>query len=297
MAEKNTAAEKLKQIKLKVGLSKPVVYTANKYVEPRVCTISVAAEDADSGVPLSDCNIGWKASTGVIDIRSSLQTGPDGKAYGYFYSFNPGKAKIKISASKEGYLPGEVETEVDVVEISVVVKVVNEPVFGEIYLDGKKVGDGSAEVMITKPGIYVVSWGTVDGYVAPEPVRLYVNPNFSTEPMEIRGRYTQRESKREFVEVRVFACITLDDVTGVPNPVPNAIVYLSDGQTGVADSSGMAVFKVRAGLGPLTIKAKHPQLYECYQVAEVNIGEKDVHVNLDFGIFFGGEAVVGLEDV
>ncbi|MEM4287694.1 MAG: hypothetical protein QXV97_02665 [Candidatus Caldarchaeum sp.] len=296
MSQKNANVEKPKQIKLKVELSKPVVYAANTYVEPRVCTISVAAVDADSGAPLPDCNIAWKTSDGVIDIRSSTQTGPDGKAYGYFYSFSPCKAKVRISAAKQGYLLGEAETEIEVVETSVRVKVVNEPALGEIYLEGKKMGDGSAELMITKPGIYVVSWGAVEGYLTPDPVKLYVNPNFSTEPMEIRGRYIPRDGKREFVEVRVFVCITLDDVTGVPNPVPNAVVYLSDGQTGVADSSGMAVFKVRAGHGPLTIKAKHPQLYECYQVAEVNIGEKDVHVNLDFGIFFGGEAVVGLED-
>lgn len=284
----------LPKLSVSVKVVNPQIFVATKYVDPRVSNLAVVVTDGE-GLPVEGCGISYSCNTGVIDVHSDKTTDKNGLALASFYSYRTGKAVIKVKAEKQGYQPAEAEAEVDVVETATPLKIINNTGKGAIFLNDEKIGDGVVEKMITAPGIYVVSWGELDGYETPSPMKLYINPNFSVEPVIVEGKYVPKEEKREFVEVTVFVCITFDDVTGIPNPVPDAPVFLSDGQSGITDRSGFAKFRVKAGHGPLKIRAKHPQLYEYYQEAEVNIGTKDVHVNLDFGIFFGGEAVVGLE--
>ncbi|MCX8200868.1 MAG: hypothetical protein N3H84_02030 [Candidatus Caldarchaeum sp.] len=270
------------------------IFPATKYVDPRVCNIVVVATD-ENGLPVEGCSVSYSCQIGQMDKHSYTTTDRNGLALASYYSYKTGKDVVKIKVTKDGYVPAEAEAEVEVVATATPLKVVNTPQKGEIFLNGQKIGEGFAEYVISSPGIYFVSWGELEGYEPPSPVKLYINPDFSVEPVSIEGKYVSLNEKREFVDLSVFVCITFDDSSGVPNPVPDAPVTLGDGQTAVTDKSGFAKFKVKANYGPLKIRAKHPNLYEYYQEAEVNIGTKDVHVNLDFGIFFGGEAVVGLE--
>ncbi|MEM0440184.1 MAG: hypothetical protein QXF45_05535 [Candidatus Caldarchaeum sp.] len=284
----------LPKLLVAINTINPKIFPATKYVEPRVCNIVAVVTD-EKGAPIEDCKVSYRCGMGVIDPHSYRTTDKNGLALASYYSFKTGRDIFVVKVEKEGFEPAEAEAVVEVVETATPVKIMNNIERGEIFVNGEKIGVGKAEKIITVPGIYVISWGKVDGYETPEPVRLYVNPNFSVEPMTVEGKYVAQDEKREFVEVTVFVCITLDDHSGVPNPVPEALVFLSDGQSGVTDNAGFAKFKVKAGSGPLKIRAKHPRLYENYQEAEVNVGYKDLHVNLDFGIFFGGESVVGLE--
>ncbi|MCS6768848.1 MAG: hypothetical protein NZ570_00210 [Candidatus Caldarchaeum sp.] len=284
----------LPRLSASVKVVNPKIYQATKHVEPRVSNLVIVAID-ENGSPIEGCHVSYDCKFGVIDPHSYKTTDGNGLALASYYSHRTGKEAIKIKVEKEGFTPAEALAEVEVVETATLLKITNAPNKGEIFINGQKVGEGKAELVVTTPGIYVVSWGNLDGYEPPSPMKLYINPNFSVEPMSVEGKYVPIEEKREYVEVSVFVCITFDDASGIPNPVPDAPVFLSDGQSGVADKSGLAKFRVKANSGPLKIRAKHPNLYEYYQEAEVNIGTKDVHVNLDFGIFFGGEAVVGLE--
>jgi hypothetical protein len=291
-----TAATKPKTMAAHVEVVNPTVYQADKYVEPRVATVFIRAVDSETNQPIENVRVSWQTNLGFIDRpTTSTTTDSNGIARCIFYSFDKGKAQIRARLEKEGYLPTETQAEVEVVQTATKLVVVNQPSVGEIFLNGRKVGEGSVEMMISTPGIYILSWGDVEGYIAPEPVKLYINPNYSVEPLKIEGLY-QRPGERDYIYLRVFTCITFDDMTGVPNPVPECPVMLSDGQQAVTDQSGIAVFKVKANSGPLKITAKHPKLYEYYQTAEVEVKERDIHVNLDFGIFFGGEAVVGFSE-
>jgi len=286
------AQEKLKKIFLSVRVINEKIFCATKYTDPRVSNLVVIVSD-ENNLPIQGCEVEFTCGKGIVDRLS--YTDKNGLALSHYYSFKLGRDIIKVKARKEGYEPAEAEAQVEVIENATPLKVVNTINSGYIFLNGEKIGEGKASVLILNPGIYTISWGDVDGYRTPNPIRIYINPNFSVEPVIIEGHYVQLNEKREYINLTVFVCITLDDTSGVPNPVSDAQVMLSDGQVGVTDRGGFARFKVKSGLGPLKIKAKHPNLYECYQEAEVNVEDKDLHVNLDFGMFFGGEAVVGLE--
>lgn len=286
--------EEPRQLNVSVKVLNPQIFQATKFVDPRFTNIVIVAMD-ETGHPVEGCKVNYSCELGVVDTNSYRETDKNGLALATYYSFRVGKDVLKISLEKPGFLPTFAEAPVEVVETATPLKVVNNIGKGGILLNGERIGEGSVEKVVKQPGIYVIGWEQVDGYETPEPVKLYINPNFSVEPITVEGKYVAKEEKREYVELTVHVCITLDDHSGIPNPVPDAQVFLSDGQTGITDKSGFARFKVKANSGLLKIKAKHPQLYECYQEAEINIGNKDRHINLDFGIFFGGEAVVGLE--
>lgn len=292
----NKPEAELKNMLVSVETVNPVIYQADKYVEPRVATIFVKVLDGETNMSVEGARVVWESNIGFVDrATTSTQTDGSGIAKCIFYSFEMGKAVIKAQVMKEGFAPCEALAEIEVVKITTRLTIVNDPPLGEIFLNGKKVGEKTAELLVSAPGIYVISWGDVEGYIAPDPVKIYINPDYSTEPMRVEGVY-RRPGDRDFVYLRVYTCITFDDMTGVPNPIPGCPVWLSDGQQAVTDQSGMAVFKVKANIGRLKITAKHPKLYENYQTAEVDVGEKDLHVNLDFGIFFGGEAVIGFSE-
>jgi hypothetical protein len=292
----DATAVKPKTMAVHTEVVNPTIYQADKYVEPRVAKIIIRVLDDETNQPIENVGVSWQTNLGFIDRPTmSTVTDSDGIASCLFYSFERGKAHIRARLEKEGYLPTEVQADVEVVQAATKLVVVNRPSVGEIFINGEKVGEGIAEMLISNPGIYVISWGNVEGYITPDPVKLYINPNYSVEPLRIEGIY-QKPGERDYVYLRVFTCIILDDITGIPNPVPECPVMLSDGQQAVTDQSGIAVFKVKASSGLIKITAKHPKLYECYQTAEVEVKEKDIHVNLDFGIFFGGEAVVGVSE-
>ncbi|MBI5058676.1 hypothetical protein HZB60_02705 [candidate division KSB1 bacterium] len=68
------------------------------------------------------------------------------------------------------------------------ISISTEPVAGEIFLDSVSVGTGNA-VVTHEFGVYNISFGEVEGYHTPEPVRLSITP--SKPRPEVKGVYVR----------------------------------------------------------------------------------------------------------
>jgi len=287
--------EKEKEKKALVGsliADREHIYPLTTYADPRSATLFVHVTDKE-GVPVPGAYLSWKCSMGSVEDVTEGRTNEMGIGAATYLSDEIGEATVTVKATKEGYEPAEMSTKVNVVRSSVVLQVVNTPAdIGEIFVNDEPVGVGKVSMNVMRPGICWVRWGDVEGYIRPDPVKVYLNPTYSVAPVVVEGLYRRADEKRDRVKLTVFAMITFDADTGIPNPIPSAEVKLSDGQMAVADISGKAVFEVKADSGPLRIKVAHPTVYGTEEEIVVNVGKKDLTVNVDFGPWFGGEETI-----
>jgi len=262
------------------------------YVEPRRANLFGQIADKE-GVPVPDAYLTWTCTDGKIEDVSSAKTNEHGVAAAIYSCDQVGENTIAVKAIREDYEPIELSTKISVVNSSATLEVVNNlPDKGEIFVNDEPVGAGKARVTMAKPGICWVRWGDVEGYERPEPVKAYLNPTYSAAPVVVEGVYRKDDEKRDEVALTVFALITFDAHTGIPNPIPGAEIILGDGQRSLADLSGRAQFHVKADMGPLRVKVSHPTTYGTEEEIMVNVGKKDLVVNVDFGPWFGGEETI-----
>jgi len=285
-----TPAERLRELTGTLVADYTKVFPVTSMLHPRASTLILRVKEKDGGAPVPDAYITWEVDRGRIANYSATKSNQSGFAYAVFSSEEPGLARVVARVAKPGYRTLELSTEIEVVKNVIPLEIVNEPPVGEIFVNGQAVGVGRATVPITETGIYYVEWGDVEGYVKPEPVKVYANVTFSSLPIHVEGVYRRLGEATDRVKLTVYVLITYDDRSGIPNPLPNARVELGDGQVGYADATGRAVFWVKPRIGKLTVRAWHPDTWGVYHEIEVEIGDRDRTVNLDFGPFFGGEA-------
>jgi len=271
----------------KTVLDREQIHPLSSSIEPRVANVMLHVADK-GGTAVSNAYVSWSTTLGRISESSATRTDELGWAWAGFLSESPGKAVITARVNKQGYRELELKTEVTVLKPGRVLRVSNTPELGDIFLDGTRIGNGKAEFYIPETGIYQVSWGGIDGYRMPEPVKVYSNNEYAASPVVIDGVYRKISELPDSVRLVVFVLITYDDRTGIPNPLPGAKVQLSDGQVGVADYSGGVEFKVKPNT-IIGVKAFHPNSWGVDHEIQVEIGSSDKHVNLDFGPWFGGE--------
>lgn len=281
-------AKKEEPLKGTITTEQRQIYSMKTYLEPTFTYVFLQVLDKHDN-PVPDAYIAWTTSRGSIDKNSDTKTQNGGVATATFSSYHLGESVITARVNKPGYKTLELSCNVEVVQNAITLEVLNTPYIGDIFVNGQNTGKGSARQMITSPGIHYVTWGSVDGYVTPEPAKLYINPTYSTAPVVVEGVYRKADENPDQVNLTVFVCITYDEQTGVPNPLPKAKVVLGDGQEALADGSGKAVFAVQANSGPLSVRALHPETWGIEKEISVNVGKRDLCVNCDFGIAFGGE--------
>lgn len=275
-------------MKAKLSLDHQFIYTIDTYVEPRSAKITIQLTDKDSK-PVPGAYLLWSCDKGKISDVSEARTDNFGGAFALFLSDAVGECNVTVKASKEGFEPCEASTKIDVVKSNVTLEIVNKPPIGKIFVNDECIGTAKANQMILKPGIFRISWEEMAGYVCPEPAKVYVNPNYSVAPVVVEGVYRKADEKQDSVKLTVFVVITFDEQTGIPNPIPLAQVVLGDGQVGITDLSGKAEFNVKANGGLLKVKAIHPDVYGTENEVEVDVGNRDMTVNVDFGFWAGGE--------
>jgi hypothetical protein len=290
-----SAAERLRELTGTLVADHRKVFLVTSMLQPRASTLILRVKERDGGAAVPDAYITWEVDRGRIANYSSTKSNESGFAFAVFSSEEPGVARVVARVAKAGYRPLELSTEIEVIKNVIPLEIVNEPPVGEIFVNGEAVGVGRATVSITETGIYYVEWGDVEGYVKPDPVKVYANVTFSSLPIHVEGVYRRLGEAPDRVKLTVHVLITYDDRSGIPNPLPNAKVELSDGQVEYADGSGRAVFWVKPHSGRLTVRAWHPDTWGVYHEIEVEMGDRDRTVNLDFGPFFGGEADSYLE--
>lgn len=287
----NREPKKGETLKGTITAERKQIYSINTYVEPSFTYIFIQVLDKkDNSVP--DAYVTWTASQGTIAKNSDTKTQEGGVASATFSSYSLGESVITARITKPGYKTMELSCKVEIIRNTVTLEILNSPAVGDIFLDGQNIGTGSARQAITSPGIHYVTWGNVDVYVTPEPAKLYINPSYSTAPMIVEGIYRKADENPDEIKLTVFVCITYDEQTGVPNTLPGAKVILGDGQEALADFSGRAVFTVKARSGPLSVKALHPEWWRFEHEITVNVDSKDLCVNCDLGIAFGGEQTI-----
>lgn len=126
---------------------------------------------------------------GTYEIRTEL----DG------FRSEPGNQTVRISRGNSQQTVYFTLTKLEAREIFIQ----TEPVEGDIFLDSVFVGKGTATVPHNF-GIYLISYGEIDGWRTPAPLRLTVSP--SKPRPEVKGVYT----KRSFFYIAAGAGGTLD---------------------------------------------------------------------------------------
>ncbi len=289
---KGTEEERKKELSGSLIADREYIFPLTTYVEPKSANLFVQVTDGD-GHPVPDAYLTWTCSMGKVEDMSSAKTNELGIGAATYCCDEIGESTIGLKVTKDGYEPVQLSTKINAVRSSVILEVINTPAnVGEILVNDESAGIGTARVNMLKPGICWVRWSDVEGYVTPEPTKVYLNPVYSVAPVVVEGLYRKADEKRDEVKLTVFTLITFDSETGIPNPIPGAEVVLSDGQKGIADASGKVQFNVKADAGSLRLKVAHPTVYGTEEEITVNVGKKDLTVNVDFGPWFGGEETI-----
>ncbi len=268
------------------------IYPITTNLEPRTSHVFLVVLDHKKKTPVPDALITWTTSLGKIGPGASVKTDESGCASALFSSFEQGDCAVLAQVAKSGYKPLEVQGTVKVVTSLALVEIVNKPLIGDIFINGQRIGTGQAKALFSKPTRCAVEWGKLEGYVPPEPAKIYVNPKFSIAPITLEGIYRKVNEKVENVKLTVFAVITADDQSGIPNPLPKARVTLEDGREGYADESGKVEFIVKANSGPVRVEVFHPEVQGLSEFRDVSFKDRDFTLNVDFGPWFGGEESV-----
>ncbi len=274
-----------------LACERPEIYPITTYIEPRTTNLLLIVKDKQKR-PIPDAFVTWTTSLGKIGHGASALTDSSGLASALFSSFDLGTCILTANVTKPGYKPLELKSEVNVIQNLLVVEIVNKPEVGDVFVNGQRVGTGRARAVFSKPSICNVGWGEVDGFASPQPAKLYANPKLSTAPILVEGIYRPVQEKPEEVKLTIYALITMDEQSGIPNPLLKAKVVLGDGREGYTDQSGKVEFNVKAGSGSLRIEVFHPQAFGLSEFRDIKVEDRNLTINVDFGPWFGGEESV-----